>query len=56
MKLTTLEDLHSFVFDLNPVTLQTGESIVRTLNVDISRSIGKKKGNYTMNVKWERIS
>ncbi|MBK9504298.1 MAG: hypothetical protein WBP31_16015 [Chitinophagales bacterium] len=46
----------SFVFDLNPVTLQTGESIVRTLNVDISRSIGKKKGNYTMNVKWERIS
>jgi hypothetical protein len=46
----------AFVFDLNPVTLQPGESVVRNLNVDISRSIGKKKGNYTMNVKWERIS
>ncbi len=46
----------SFVFDLNPVTLQTGEFVVRTLNIDISRSIGKKKGSYTMNIKWERIS
>lgn len=46
----------AFVFDLNPVTLQPGESVVRTLNIDIARSIGKKKGNYTMNVKWERIS
>ncbi|HNE46620.1 MAG TPA: hypothetical protein PKN15_05935 [Chitinophagales bacterium] len=45
-----------FVFDLNPVTLQPGEFVNRVLNVEIPRSIGKKSGNYTMTIKWERIS